>query len=103
MVKVLTPIVGVMMLAVSMPALAQSSFIGGGEGVRQRLDYDSSALNTAAGRRDLDRRISMALRNVCGDAVTGTKEEIDAIRACRTDAEAMARAQLPVRVAGTRG
>ena len=45
------------------------------------------------------KRIALAARNVCGEPVMGSKEEIDAIRACRRQATTMAMAQVPVSLA----
>lgn len=90
MTKFLLPLAA--LLTLGTPALAND----GEDAARQVVRYDTASLNQAEARRTLMKRIDLAARNVCGEPVTGSKEEADTIRACRTQAASMARAQVPV-------
>jgi len=89
------PLVTIAVLAASAPALARDR----SDTVEQRIRYDRTQLDSASGRRAIQKRIDFAVNNICGDVVTGSKEEADGLRACRSETRAMARAQMPLRVA----
>ena len=90
MSKFLLPLAA--LLTLGTPALAND----GEDSARQVVRYNMTSLDQADARRALMKRIDLAARNVCGEPVTGSKEEADTIRACRTQATAMAKAQVPV-------
>lgn len=95
MTKLTLPLAAVLAVVMTSPVLAVQS--GAPQDVRIR--YDKSALDQSLARRNLEQRINLAARNVCGEPVTGSKEEADLIRACRTEARAMGMAQVPMLVA----
>ena len=64
------------------PALAAPGYEQGQVRV-QTADLD---LATAAGQRALERRVEMALTRLCGMPVFHTRDELDALDACRADA-----------------
>lgn len=96
MSKYLLPLAA--LLALGTPALANDA---AEEGARQVLRYNMATLEQPDARRALQRRIDLAARNVCGESIIASKEEIDAIRACRAKATAMAHAQVPVKLASS--
>ena len=95
MSKYLLPLAA--LLALGAPALANDAE----EGARQTLRYNMATLEQKEARRALLRRIDLAARNVCGESIIASKEEIDSIRACRAKAIAMAHAQVPVKLASS--
>ncbi|WP_439533761.1 UrcA family protein [Polymorphobacter sp.] len=95
MLKSILPLAAIALVGAAGPALANA----GDDAARQLIRYDNSALNSEAARQALVKRIAFAVRNVCGEPVTGGKDEIDAIRDCRVRAHSMAMAQVPVKLA----
>ncbi len=93
--KVFLPLAAVFAIVSTGPVLAQDM----AEASQIKILYDKSELASPSSRRDLERRIDFAVNNVCGQVALGTKEEIDALRACRTAARGAAEAQMPINVA----
>jgi UrcA family protein len=95
MFKSILPLVAIAALAVTSPVLASDSQ----DTARQLIRYNAADLDKPKSRDLLMLRIERAARNVCGTPVTGSLEESDAIRECRTRAADMAIAQVPVKMA----
>lgn len=50
------------------------------------VDYSGLNLASQSGRDALDNRIDAAIRTMCGAPVFGTRDEAEALRACRIEA-----------------
>lgn len=72
------------------PALAAPGYEQGQVRV-QTADLD---LATTAGQRVLERRVEMALTRLCGMPVFHSRDELDALDACRADAMKAAAPQI---------
>jgi UrcA family protein len=72
-----------MAAALAAPAMAAGP---GYEESRVRVQTADLDLATASGQRALERRVEMALSRLCGMPVFHTRDELDALDACRADA-----------------
>ncbi|GGI69784.1 hypothetical protein GCM10007973_03520 [Polymorphobacter multimanifer] len=93
--KVFLPLAAIAAMISTSPVFAQDMV----DASQIKIRYDKSDLSSPDARRGLERRINFVVNNVCGDVALGTKEEVDALRACRAEARGMAEAQLPISVA----
>lgn len=91
----LRPLVAAALLSISIPALAEPAF----STAQVRVDTSGIDLTSAAGRQTLERRINTAISAMCGAPVFGTRDEADALRACRTEARAAAEPQRRMAIA----
>jgi len=73
------------------PAFAQTQVSG--QAVISLVHTADIDVSTAAGQRQLDQRLSIAAREVCGTASDADLEGKNDVRACRAETLARARAQ----------
>lgn len=74
----------------AVPALAETAPAPQNVSIVHTADLD---LNSDAGKRQLDQRLSQAAREVCGEASDVDLEGKNDVRACRADVLARARAE----------
>lgn len=87
-----------LVLAFSAPVLAQTPYFSGAVAVGTR-DID---LTSPKGAEQLERRVNAAISSLCGQPVFGTRDEADAIAACRADARASAEPKMKATLAAAR-
>lgn len=83
------------LLSSTLPVFAQSTYFSGKVAV-ETGDID---LSGPKGIRTLEKRVSNAIISLCGQPVFGTREEADALEACRADARASADPQVKATLA----
>ena len=93
--KFLSPIVAVAALVLAVPVVAASPLDVG----VVSINYNNMDLSTAAGRAQLETRVSIAVRRVCGEAQIGDRDEQADIAACRAQARAAVEPQITAVVA----
>lgn len=88
--NLIRPIVTTALLAMAAPAFAQP------QAASAALAVNTSGidLSTPEGRKALDRRVDNAINRVCGSIVLGTREEADAVAACRLETRAEVQPQV---------
>jgi UrcA family protein len=86
------------LLSSTLPVMAQSTHFSG-KVVVPTSDIDLSA---PKGARTLERRVNNAVNSLCGQPVFGTRDEADALDACRADAHASAEPQVKATLASAR-
>jgi UrcA family protein len=75
----------------AVPAMAAESGFEQWQVKVQTADLD---LSSAAGQKQLDKRLALAMTRLCGHPVTFTRDELAAFDACRADAMQAAAPQI---------
>ncbi|WP_164155393.1 UrcA family protein [Sandarakinorhabdus rubra] len=100
-----------MMVAMATTTLAAPAMAAGPGYAESRVKVQTADLDltSAAGQQVLVRRLEMAITRLCGTPIFQTRDELDELAACRSDAMAAAapqidaaRARQAVAVASTR-
>lgn len=87
---IIRPLLAAALLAASAPALA-----GQDEGsAKLAISTSGIDLATPAGRQALERRVDNAINRLCGSNDLGTREEAEAIAACRLETRAEVQPQV---------
>lgn len=97
----LRPLVVAALLSISMPVAALPAY----STVSVSVGTGGLDLASPKGRAALERRIDAAIRDMCGQPVFATRDEAEAIAACRAEARAATAPQLgkALAVADARG
>jgi UrcA family protein len=83
-------------LMLALPVMAHGEF----SKAQIHVGYRGLDLASAAGREVLDRRLEAAIRRMCGAPVLATRDEAEALGACRDEARAAVKPQVDKIVAG---
>lgn len=87
---IIRPLLAATLLAMAVPVLADQ-----GEGsAKLAISTSGIDLSTPAGRKSLERRVDNAINRLCGSNDLGTREEANAIEACRAETRAEVRPQV---------
>lgn len=78
------PLVAMALLSIGAPALSAPSH----STASITVDYTGIDISTPDGARTLERRVESAIRKMCGAQILGTRDEADALRLCRSEAQA---------------
>lgn len=78
------------LMSMSAPVLAEPSLSTG----RTSIIYRDIDVSTAHGQVQLQNRINVAIRDLCGEPAFGTREEAEMLRQCRDEARANAEPKL---------
>lgn len=98
--KFLLPIVGVG-LAIALASSATSAMAEPANStVRVAIDYSGMDLTSVQGRRDLDRRVNLAIEGICGQPMFGTRDEAEVLRQCRREIRAAVEPQIATALVG---
>jgi UrcA family protein len=82
--------------AVGSIMIAAPAVAGGNEGHSAKITYSDLNLNTEAGQAALEKRVSAAVRSVCGQDIvrTGTRLKSSSQRKCLAEADKSAKQQV---------
>ena len=78
--------VAAMLLSISTPAMAEPYLTTG----KINVDYRDLDLSSATGQVRLQNRVDVAIRDLCGAPVFGTRDEAEMLKICRDEARANA-------------
>lgn len=84
------PLLAATLLAAAVPALANQN----DGSAKLAISTSGIDLSTPAGRKALERRVDNAINRLCGSNDLGTREEAEAIEACRAETRAEVQPQV---------
>jgi UrcA family protein len=88
--KMIRPMLAVSLLAMAAPALADQD----DGSARLAISTSGIDLATPQGQQALQRRVDNAINRLCGSNTLGTREEAEAIAACRAETRAEVQPQV---------
>ncbi len=87
---IVASIAAAVLVTISAPVLAEPSLSTD----RISVSYDDIDISTAHGQVQLQNRIKVAIRDLCGEPAFGTRDEAEMLRQCRDEAHANVEPQL---------